>query len=820
MSYLQNIGKLSVVWPIDGRKKREKMRGRKEPKIPKQVSVEVAKRPESLVPIRIEIDYDHYRLRDTFVWNAHDPVVTPEMFVQTTCDDMQLPSPFVPHFLNQLKQQILDFQAHSVVSIDSTVPEAERFAGKFTDEDESWWKRWRKKLRTDEGFIGVGSVDCDDDVLKHKSDGNVQVQKPAEVDAEKQATAITARDVPDERPKTPHKEPNADSEIPSSPSQSLNHEMRILIKLDIIVDSMNLVDQFEWDLSDPHNSPEQFAEVYTAELGLSGEFKTAIIHDIREQVYVYRKSLLLVGHTNDGAAVPDDDLRLSMLPTVTAVARTVEQAEKFTPFLNTLSEAELERNEKEREKELKRKKRQTRGRRGILLPDREPLKTQRTVLGCADISGSLPVPLPTVGTSRRAAAAAASVTIANLAASENYNGMFPLPIPQITQPTLQPPVPAPKPPPKRQKTGLLQAPPIPDRVLRPRAKLSSSVPTPSTALDTSHLAFTSAPPVEPEVFKPGVAEPSTDRKPSSKVLAKRVKESKEKEYAEGQHPNFINGVWHCSNCGCPETIAIGRRKGPLGDKTMCGECGKFYHRHRRPAQVEYNTDEAFHLRKRQAEDSKRNKRRGGGRSTAASVVPQTPEDSSQAAQTANSPAPSANDEDEDMPPPVVPGSTNSSPRVAPAALSPSGSDTPLADRHERPQTPSSPIPTRRSSDQNKVLQTNGSPSTPAPERKENARPARRATPRTVASYPPNAPQWLRDCIDAMKATYPQDNFIALLKPGQNVGESGPEYRIKCFDCPGMLYKPGPDQTLANFEVHLKNRNHRNNVSRRVQTVDA
>jgi hypothetical protein len=51
------------------------------------------------------------------------------------------------------------------------------------------------------------------------------------------------------------------------------------------------------------------------------------------------------------------------------------------------------------------------------------------------------------------------------------------------------------------------------------------------------------------------------------------REAKEKEFLDGQHENMINGVWHCSNCGIPESIAIGRRKGPLGDKSQCGTCG-------------------------------------------------------------------------------------------------------------------------------------------------------------------------------------------------------------------------------------------------------
>ena len=41
-------------------------------------------------------------------------------------------------------------------------------------------------------------------------------------------------------------------------------------------------------------------------------------------------------------------------------------------------------------------------------------------------------------------------------------------------------------------------------------------------------------------------------------------------------------------------------------------------------------------------------------------------------------------------------------------------------------------------------------------------------------------------------------------------------RIKCKDCPGKLYTPGPGMGVENFEVHLKNRHHRERVQRRVE----
>jgi SWI/SNF-related matrix-associated actin-dependent regulator of chromatin subfamily B protein 1 len=36
-------------------------------------------------------------------------------------------------------------------------------------------------------------------------------------------------------------------------------------------------------------------------------------------------------------------------------------------------------------------------------------------------------------------------------------------------------------------------------------------------------------------------------------------------------------------------------------------------------------------------------------------------------------------------------------------------------------------------------------------------------------------------------------------------------RIRCRDCPGKSYTAGPETTVQNFEVHLKNRAHRERV---------
>ena len=171
--------------------------------------------------------------------------------------------------------------------------------------------------------------------------------------------------------------------------------------------------------------------------------------------------------------------------------------------------------------------------------------------------------------SRRAAAAAASVTIANMVASENGTAYMPQMMPSaatVPQPTSTITSKEKKP------KGLFKPPAYPTSVLRPRA-----APTPSTA-NTDASVDNEAPRSSSSAAAP-VSSFGFDSKNAKILTARRVKElereAKEKEFVDEQHPNYIDGFWHCSNCGCPESIAIGRRKGPLGDKSQCGTCGTF-----------------------------------------------------------------------------------------------------------------------------------------------------------------------------------------------------------------------------------------------------
>ena len=65
----------------------------------------------------------------------------------------------------------------------------------------------------------------------------------------------------------------------------LLQDQRVIIKLNIHIGNISLVDQFEWDLSDECNSPEDFARKICADLSLGGEFVTAIVYSVRGNYY-------------------------------------------------------------------------------------------------------------------------------------------------------------------------------------------------------------------------------------------------------------------------------------------------------------------------------------------------------------------------------------------------------------------------------------------------------------------------------------------------------------------------------------------------------
>ncbi|GAA5922533.1 SWI/SNF chromatin-remodeling complex subunit SNF5 [Sporobolomyces koalae] len=727
----------------DDEKDREqaaKRRGplRKPIRLSKRQMRSAASRAETLVPVRIDVEHEAWKLRDTFTWNLLETDITPEVFASHLCADLRLPErPFVQEIVTSIKKALEDAQASSTY---------EAYLGdggsSLAEENRKWFAEWSRQQSPNPVVDDLNQV--------------VEIG---------QETNIIAHE-----------------------------ELRITIKLDVTLDGTQLVDKLEWDISNPRNSPEEFAETYTIELGLTGEFKTAVAHSIREQIDNYVKSLSLLSHAA-GGIISDDDLRRDFLPYVQDAFRS-DQADLYSPNLTQLSVEDLDRNDKERERDVRRKRRQTKGR-GVTLPDRESVKTHRTLV---------PRPLP------------------GLMQTQVNGGDVIYPLPELAHP--YPIVTKPGPP---KPEGMETSESSPLRLVTHDREAPAG---PPQALRGAALANANAKRARLE----GTEIPAIAARPQD----------------FGLQPHIFDGKWFCANCGIPDTIAIGRRKGPTGEHNLCGECGKFYQRYRKNRVCQYTRDLETHrrLQRPPAEAKAKTGKRLRRGNTSATTTPMegtpalaesdTPTRSNPQSLPSRVESPASlappdetrrtdvvDDDDDDEQDEEEEESDDSQPVRAPRkrrrANHYGSPDTPFVqddsnsdsdsnedeDEDDAPSPPAPPPPPPRAPNPLRAPEPSAPPAVPMPAANQTAQTASRAT---IA--PPEPFPWMVTAAADLRARQIDDRFelIPRAKPGD---PSSFEWRIRCLDCPGKLYNLGPGETFDGFLIHFKNRNHRANVEARL-----
>lgn len=136
-------------------------------------------------------------------------------------------------------------------------------------------------------------------------------------------------------------------------------------KIDITIGTIALVDQFEWDIDYENNCPESFAKGLCSDLEIPREFEAAISHQIREQIFIACKTLIILDYPIEDKyfvqpVINDPELASYFLPQVhpiesklysTTLRNNVQDKYRNGPMILLYTYDELDRIEKDKERE-------------------------------------------------------------------------------------------------------------------------------------------------------------------------------------------------------------------------------------------------------------------------------------------------------------------------------------------------------------------------------------------------------------------------------------------------------------------------------------
>ncbi|KAJ5683223.1 hypothetical protein N7462_006388 [Penicillium macrosclerotiorum] len=266
------------------------------------------RRPEPLPP---------FRIKDTFLWNLHEALATPEEFAIGFVRDLDLPNPQATTMTisNQIRQQLEEyagvalhplFQSSQPIPVPSLPPQTEA-------------------SRDTSMTPAATNIDTPD------SRGN-----GALVTVTKEALVNDSLLNPDDA-------------------------YRCLINLNINLQNKLYTDRFEWSLLHPPGMAEEFAKITCADLHLGGEWVSAISHGIYEAVLKLKKEVCESGGLVYGINGYGNEIDNQAANGVEAGWRYDPETlgDEWEPKVETLSKEEIERREGDRERQIRRLRRET-----------------------------------------------------------------------------------------------------------------------------------------------------------------------------------------------------------------------------------------------------------------------------------------------------------------------------------------------------------------------------------------------------------------------------------------------------------------------------
>ncbi|KAK8097658.1 uncharacterized protein PG998_013144, partial [Apiospora kogelbergensis] len=284
-----------------------------------------------------------YKLRDIFLWNLHETVITTDQFAMTLVQDLDLPNQV--NIANEISKQIrTQLEEYAGVALHPL----------FHSEDAS--------------AVANGNVAAAAAALRSVNDtpgtpGTPLQQSSSSFVGGSNTPMLSAVDTPSKGPTASVPQVTATaSPVPADADDySPDDTYRCIVSLSLNLASSVYSDKFEWSLLHPPGTAEAFAKITCTDLGLAGEWVPALTHAIYEAVLRLKKEAcesggLVAGWGAMGAELPNDaahgaDAGWRYDPE--------HLAEDWEPKIEFLSKEEIEKREGDREREVRRLRRET-----------------------------------------------------------------------------------------------------------------------------------------------------------------------------------------------------------------------------------------------------------------------------------------------------------------------------------------------------------------------------------------------------------------------------------------------------------------------------
>ncbi|ORY62409.1 uncharacterized protein BCR38DRAFT_345821 [Pseudomassariella vexata] len=283
-----------------------------------------------------------YKLRDIFLWNLHETIMTTDQFALILVQDLDLPNQasIASEISRQIRTQLEEYAGVALHPL-------------FHSED------------TNAAPNGNASAAAPAALPSsyRNSPATPATPMPSSMPGGSGTPLRTGLDTPDKVPTSQAAEVTASATpLPiESHDSSPDDTYRCIVTININLASYLYTDKFEWSLLHPPGTAESFAKITCSDLGLAGEWVPALTHAIYEAVLRLKKEAcesggLVAGWGAMGAELPNDaahgaDAGWRYDPE--------HLADEWEPKTELLSKEEMEKREGDRERQIRRLRRET-----------------------------------------------------------------------------------------------------------------------------------------------------------------------------------------------------------------------------------------------------------------------------------------------------------------------------------------------------------------------------------------------------------------------------------------------------------------------------